>query len=207
MTKEMRGSGRSAGTHNPQRNYAMLNIYEAFSFTILECVPIDKKENEIPVAQRLLKNMNLKNTVVTADALHCQKETAAIIHKGKGIYVLVAKENQRLLLEEIRSRFDKYSGRIRRHEEGGRIIEILELPKSYALTDEWNGLKCFARMTSNRCVRYFITNTKDDLLICQAISLRWSVETFHKLKDYDMQEDAVRSTDRQAGAPQYRNAE
>lgn len=196
--KEMRGSGRSASTHNPQRNYAMLNIYEASSFTILECEPIDKKENEIPVAQRLLKQMDLKNTVVTADALHCQKETAAIIHEGKGIYVLVAKENQRLLLEEIQARFDKYSSRIRRHEEDGRIIEILELPKSYVLADEWNGLKCFARMNSSRCVRYFITNTKDDLLICQAISLRWKIETFHKLKDCDMQEDAVRSTDRQA---------
>lgn len=79
----------------------MLNIYEAASYTVIECEPIDKKENEIPVAQRLLKQMNLKNTVVTADALHCQRETAAIIHEGKGIYVLIAKENQKLLSEEI----------------------------------------------------------------------------------------------------------
>ena len=36
----------------------------------------DEKKNEIPVAQELLKTMDLKNTVLTADALHCQKETA-----------------------------------------------------------------------------------------------------------------------------------
>lgn len=53
-------------------------------------------------------------------------------------------------------------------------------------------------MTSSKCVRFFITNTRDGLLIRQAISLRWSVENFHKLKDYDMHEDAVRSTDKQA---------
>ena len=196
--KEMRGSGRTSGTNHPQRNYAMLNIYEAASYTVIECEPIDKKENEIPVAQRLLRQMNLKNTVITADALHCQRETAAIIHEGKGIYVLIAKENQKLLSEEIQSRFEKYPDKIRKYEEDGRVIEILELPKSYVLADEWAGLKCFARMTSSKCVRLFITNTRDDLLIRQAISLRWSVETFHKLKDHDMHEDAVRSTDKQA---------
>ena len=74
----------------------------------------------------------------------------------------------------------------------------MELPNNYALKDEWAGLKSFVKMTSKKCTRYFISNTKDDLLICQAISNRWAVETFHKLKDYDMDEDAVRSTDKQA---------
>lgn len=196
--KEMRGSGRASDTKNPQHNYSMLNIYEASSFTIIECEAIDKKENEIPVAQRLLEKMDLKNAVITADALHCQKKTAFIIHEGKGIYVLIAKDNQKTLLEEIISRFNRYPDKVRKYEDDDRTIEIMELPKNYALKDEWVGLKSFVKMISKKCTRYFISNTNDDLLICQAISNRWAVETFHKLKDYDMDEDAVRSTDKQA---------
>ena len=196
--KEMRGSGRASTTNNPQRNYAMLNIYEASSLTIIECEPIDTKENEIPVAQRLLKQMDLKNAVVTADALHCQKETASIIHAGKGKYLLIAKDNQKSLSDEIKARFNKYPEKVRTSTDGDRTIDILELPRNYALSDEWAGLKCFVRMVSKKCTRYFITNTADDLLIRQAVENRWMVETFHKLKDYDMQEDAVRSTDKQA---------
>ncbi|MGM9941093.1 MAG: ISAs1 family transposase [Bulleidia sp.] len=196
--KEMRESGRASNTKNPQHNYAMLNIYDASSYTIIECEAIDKKENEIPVAQRLLEKMDLKNAVITADALHCQKKTAFIILEGKGIYVLIAKDNQKSLYEEIQSRFNRYPEKVRKHEDDDRTIEIMELPNNYALKDEWAGFKAFAKMTSKKCTRYFISNINDDLLICQAIRNRWAVETFHKLKDYDMDEDAVRSTDKQA---------
>lgn len=196
--KEMRASGRSKDTNNPKRNIAMLNVFEANTYTILECVPIDEKENEIPVAQELLLKFNLKNTAVTADALHCQRTTAEIIHTGKGVYVLTVKENQPLLLKEINSRIDRYSDKVKHYEDDKRSYEILDLPKSYSLSDEWKGLKCFVRMHSDKCDRCFISNTTDHQLIIQAVSLRWSIETFHKMKDADMSEDAVRSTDRQA---------
>ena len=39
------------------------------------------KSNEIPAVQQLLEVMQLKGAVVTADAMHCQKETAALIIK------------------------------------------------------------------------------------------------------------------------------
>ncbi len=34
----------------------------------------DKKTNEIPVMQSMLKSMNIKNAVITADAMHCQTD-------------------------------------------------------------------------------------------------------------------------------------
>lgn len=196
--KEMRASGRSNVSKSPRRNTAMLNVFDANTYTVLECVPIDEKENEIPVAQELLLKFNLRNTAVTADALHCQKKTASIIHNGRGIYVLTVKENQPLLLEEIGSRMNKHADKIKRYEDGTRSFKFLDLPGKYALADEWKGLKCFAIMHSDKCDRAFIANTKDHQLIMQAISLRWSIETFHKMKGADMNEDAVRSTDRQA---------
>ena len=69
--KEMRGSGRSKDFQNPKRNIAMLNVYDTDMGTVLECVPIDQKESEIPAAQQIFETMDLKDSVLTADALHC----------------------------------------------------------------------------------------------------------------------------------------
>ena len=178
--KEIRGSGRSKDTKNPRRNTAMLNVYDTGCATVICCEPIDEKENEIPVSQELFRWMEFRNTILTADALHCQKETAALIDKQKGLYLLTVKDNQPLLAEEIKSRFDnpKYKNKVRRYEPEDRMIEILELPKNYVLKDEWAGLKCFVRMISNKgkkeCIRLFISSTSDERLICDAIEQRWS---------------------------------
>ncbi len=200
--KEIRGSGRSKDTQKPKRNMAMLNVYDSGLNTVVSCIPIGEKENEIPVSQQILRVMNLKNTVATADALHCQKDTAFLIDHKKGIYVLTVKDNQPSLLEEIQIRFDNPKSKITGYERDKRSIELLDLPKNYALSDEWAGLKTFVRMRSVKgkkdTVRYFISNTKDHRLIIEAIEKRWSCETMHKLKDMDLYEDAVRSTDKGA---------
>ena len=200
--KEIRGSGRSKDTQKPKRNTAMLNVYDSGLNTVVSCVPIGEKENEIPVSQQILRSMNLKNTVSTADALHCQRETADLINDRKGIYVLTVKDNQPSLSEEIQVRFNNPKSKITTHVCAQRIMEILDLPKNYALSDEWAGLKTFVRMRSvkgkKNTIRYFISNTKDHRLITDAIEARWACETMHKLKDMDLYEDAVRSTDRNA---------
>lgn len=203
--KEMRGSGRTSTTQNPRRNTAMLNVYDTGCATVICCEPIDEKENEIPVSQELFRWMEFKNSILTADALHCQRETVELIIKAHGMYLLTVKDNQPLLIKEIKARFDnpKNKKKIRIHEEDDRIIEILELPKNYSLADEWKGLKAFVRMHStkngkNPCVRYFIASTTDDRLICDAIILRWSCEQMHRIKDMDLFEDAIRSTDKTA---------
>ena len=67
----------------------------------------DTKTNEIPVMQSILKNLNVKNSVITADALHCQKDTAKIIIEAEADYVLQIKDNQKSLLEETKTYFHK----------------------------------------------------------------------------------------------------
>ncbi len=203
--KEMRGSGRASTTQSPRRNTAMLNVYDTGCATVICCEPIDEKENEIPVSQELFRWMEFRNSVLTADALHCQRETVELIINAHGMYLLTVKDNQPLLVKEIKARFDnpKYKNKIKVYEEDGRTIEILELPKNYALSDEWKGLKAFVRMHStknskNPCMRYFIASTADHRLICDAINLRWSCEQMHRIKDMDLFEDAIRSTDKTA---------
>jgi len=200
--KEFRGSGRSKDTRNPKGNIAMLNVYDTDTGTVIECIPIDEKESEIPAAQAVFETMDLSNTVLTADALHCQKVTAGIITNQKGVYILTVKDNQPLLLQEIKARFENPKSKIAKYELDGRVIEILSLPKNYVLADDWSGLKSFARMYSSRgknpCIRHFICNTSDHRLINDGITLRWSCEVMHKVKDCDLYEDAIRSTDKKA---------
>lgn len=200
--KEMRGSGRADDTASPARNRAHLNIYDSGTMTCICCEPIDEKENEIPVSQRLLAGMNLKKVIVTADALHCQRKTCDIIHQNKGLYVFTVKENQELLDQEINTRFDKYANQISTYEREGRTIQIYHLPKGYCV-DGFTGMKCFARMKSrkcrNGCERRFISNSTDDELICSAIESRWQIEDgFHREKDALFCEDGVTATDKNA---------
>lgn len=51
--------------------------------------------------------MELNGMIVTVDAMNCQKETAAVIHDGKGEYVLALKGNQGLFYEEVKGYFDE----------------------------------------------------------------------------------------------------
>jgi DDE_Tnp_1-associated/Transposase DDE domain len=64
------------------------------------------KGMEIPDALALLDKLVLKNNVVTADALLCQKSIAAKIVEREGDYVLPVKDNQKLLREDIQTAFE-----------------------------------------------------------------------------------------------------
>ncbi len=67
------------------------------------------KTNEIPVMPSMLASMDIKNTVITADSMHCQTDTTELIRKGKGDYVLQVKKNQSNLYKEIAAYFHKVS--------------------------------------------------------------------------------------------------
>jgi len=52
----------------------VLSFFETRQGLILAHETIDEKTNEIPVFQRLIKELELENVVYTLDALHCQKK-------------------------------------------------------------------------------------------------------------------------------------
>ena len=199
--KEVRGSGRSSSCSSPKKNFNVLNVYDSSLETCIYSKVIPDKTNEIPVAQDFLRKTILKNVVVTSDALHCQRETADIIAKGKGIYVLTVKDNQKLLLEEMQSLFEKHKEKIITIDRSKRTFEILFLPKSYGW-DGFTGMKVFIRMRSKTRsskreeIRYFISNTTKEELICEAIENRWHIENgLHREKDMFLNEDLFRSSE------------
>ena len=63
---------------------------------------VGDKTNEIPCIKPLLKDLDITGAVVTADALHTQKETARFIVENKRAdYVFIVKDNQSTLRQDI----------------------------------------------------------------------------------------------------------
>ena len=65
-------------------------------------IPIPSKTNEIPCLKELLLDLDLRGTLVTADALNTQKSTAAhVVQEKRADYLLVVKENQPKLFDKL----------------------------------------------------------------------------------------------------------
>ena len=63
---------------------------------------VDTKTNEIPVAQKLFPDLDLKGRFVSLDALHTQTQTARdIVLEGGGDYLLTVKDNQLKLHQNL----------------------------------------------------------------------------------------------------------
>jgi len=85
--KEENGTGRkyTQNSDDKVKNLQTLHVYDASDDICLYSRIIDRKTNEIPVAQEILATLNLKDTVVSFDALHTQKKTVAIILEQQGM--------------------------------------------------------------------------------------------------------------------------
>lgn len=204
--KEFRGSGRSANAASQKRNKNVLNVYNTSKEICIYSNPLDDKESEIKEAQEILARLNLKNAVVTGDALHCQKKTCQTIRDRKGNYVFTVKENQQSLLEEMKARMEKGKGAQTLFFNDCEYA-VLPLPSSYAGL-EFPGQKTYVRMVSSKrkrqascrqTERYFLSSLKDPRIIAEAIDNRWKIENdLHKTKDEIFSEDGYRFSDRNA---------
>jgi hypothetical protein len=99
--KTLRGS-----RHGKQRGLHLLGVLLHEDNTIVMQTLVGEKTNEIPIAQKILKNMkNVEGAVFTLDAIHTQSETARIVVKEKGAeYVLMVKDNQKELKKSLKCR-------------------------------------------------------------------------------------------------------
>ena len=62
---------------------------------------VEDKSNEIPALQALLSTLEIKGCMIVADALNCQKRTAKLVVEKDADYLLVVKNNQGRLHEDI----------------------------------------------------------------------------------------------------------
>lgn len=219
--KEQKGTGRNYKKEDKVPNLQTLHVYNASEGICLFSQAIDQKTNEIPVAQDLLKTMNLKDCIVTFDALHTQKNTVAIIKEQGGAYVGGLKGNQSALETEAAEYFDDECKK--HYQEKGDYYKTVEkahgkiekreyyLVKAYQSTEvkKWKGLKsfiCFVKNTEDIKtgkkgleIRYYIASISDVALCAEAIRGHWAVENnLHWHLDYSFSEDDNSTMDQKA---------
>jgi len=89
---------------------AVVSAYSVQSGRWLGSEPVAEKSNEIPAAQRLLKGVELDGSLVTADAMHTQTETARIVVQAKGgDYLFTVKGNQKGVADNARELYQRLS--------------------------------------------------------------------------------------------------
>ena len=140
---------------------------------------VDEKSNEITVIPKLLNALELTGTVVTIDAMGCQREIAKRMIEKKADYVLAVKGNQGLLAEQVRDSFlmlesdavaeeiDCGHGRVEQRK-CSVIADLSLIDKS----SEWVSLQGLVRIESERYhkatgktereIRYYITSLRAD---------------------------------------------
>ena len=99
--KTLRGS-IGAGETRGQR---LLAAYLPGEGVVLAQVAVDRKENEITAAPRLLETIDLRDKVVSGDAMLTQRELSRQVVSAGGEYLWTVKENQPQLYDDIATCF------------------------------------------------------------------------------------------------------
>ncbi len=99
--KTLRGS-RGWNTDHPLH---LLHAWSVEDGVCLGQVAVDRKSNEITAFPDLIDQLEIKGSVITADAIHTQKTSVKSIIEKKADYALPVKENQSSLLENIKLLF------------------------------------------------------------------------------------------------------
>ena len=203
--KAVRGTGKDG---DPNTNLQIITAYLTESGVVLGQEKIHEKTNEIPVFQEMLDDLNVKGKTVTADAMHCQKETCRKIVEKEGNYLFGLKGNQGTLHDNVALFFQDTPKEFemetfRTLEKNGGRLEWRRCRKLAELDwleekSQWPGLKAvFAidrRTTTSkgtsRETGYHITSCD-----CSAQKLlkmtreHWKVESMHWMLDVVFSED------------------
>ena len=90
-----------------KRGMRILSAYDTQTSITLGQLEVGAKTNEIPVMLELLPLLEIGGRIITADAMHCQRNTCQAIIQGGGNYVFQVKKNQAELYEVIQGVMDK----------------------------------------------------------------------------------------------------
>lgn len=194
----------------------VMNAWSSANDFCLGQMKVDGKSNEITAMPALMKLMDIKGSVVTADALNTQKDIASQIIDQGGDYVLALKGNHQFLHEDVKLFFEDAisdgfdvphgfceqdncgHGRIENRKYFSVGIEHLDFLRN---KDEWKGLKSIVCVQSRRCtkdnesieMRYYISSLDNIIKIARSIRHHWNVENkLHWVMDMDFDEDACR---------------
>lgn len=199
-----------------------LHIVTAWSSShqlVLGQKKVDKKSNELTAIPELIEMLEIAGSVITIDAMGCQKDIASLIIKKKGDYILALKGNQKLLYQAVKEWFEvarktdnigkkEYnyyeqveSGHHRGEKRQVWTVDVSELPPLHnqAL---WAGLKTVVMIVSERRLwnkttteaRFYLSSLSSNAeKIAGAIRSHWGIEnSLHWTLDVTFSEDKSR---------------
>jgi predicted transposase YbfD/YdcC len=186
-------------------------------------VATDAKSNEITAIPQLLEQIDLKGTLITIDAMGCQKEIIKQIVGGGGDCVIAVKDNQPKLLAAIQKPFFDHLEGDRKdfkhqshetHEDGhgrldDRYYDVAEVPSDFACRKDWPWVKaigCTVRITRHADgsetdeVRYYLSSRSlSGQRFAEAVRGHWGIESMHWVLDVNFREDDSRTRERTLG--------
>lgn len=166
------------------------------------------KSNEITAIPALLRLLTVKDCIITIDAMGCQKAIAETIIGKEADYILMVKDNQQELKEQVEKVFtmnpkteaeltiDVGHGRIEK-----RTCQAIDNLIFLDDKEEWPGLKSIAKVISERTdkrsgkqsaeTRYYISSLPaKPKIIGNAIRSHWAIENnLHWTLDMVFKED------------------
>jgi predicted transposase YbfD/YdcC len=218
--KTVRRSGSRRYDHGPLH---LVSAWASDQGLVLGQREVDGKSNEITAVPELLDTLHLDGSIVTLDAMGCQKDIAARIRAKGADYLLGLKANHGRAFEAVREHFERTGfdpGSGGRpvfdafDESHGRLVRRRVFVSSAARELEplsgWPDLRTVLAVEAIRGitgagkieaeVRYFLGSCSDDpAVLVRAIRRHWSIENaLHWVLDVTFREDDSRVRDRTA---------
>ena len=212
--KTVRGSG------NKRQGDPALHLVSAWAAKnrlMLAQVKTRDKSNEITAIPDLLKLIDVKDSIVTIDAMGCQTKIAKQIRSQEADYVFSLKKNQKTLYDNVKAIFARaeenkqkqyknilHCRKIEKIKDHGRVetrrYTLVSARDPLLFELRWPGLKGIGKVeitrTTNhkveRSTRYFITSLQyDDIdLFMEAVRKHWQIEVdLHWSLDVSFRED------------------
>lgn len=190
--------------------YHVVSAFAAENQLVLGELVTEEKSNEISAVPELLDSLDVAGSIVTADAMSCQKTIVQKIQEGKADYVIGLKGNQPALLEDVSLYFQEFSQKlpclVTRDKDQGRtekreyrlLTDLSWLPER----SEWAGLKAVGSVCStvtrngitSTDTRFFITSLTDIDRFAYAVRKHWAIENqLHWCLDVIFDEDSSRA--------------
>lgn len=137
--KETRNTAKkNSPEKEASRNLNEFNVMSTEWGICLSSTRIDEKSNEIPEMQKVMKQIDCRGCIVTADAMNTQKATAwAIIKEAHGDYCLALKENQKTAHRKVKEYFASEELRKGIQEKEGGYLKETEMTSGQTITREY----------------------------------------------------------------------
>ena len=200
---------------NDQKAVQILSVFLNDDHIILAHEEIATKTNEIPMAQRLMEELEISGYIFTFDALNCQEKTLRTAKKTGNDVIVQVKGNQKTLFNDCKTIAETtppdevYQEPVTktRNRIESRKVEIFSEP-TLTPNEKWDLVKVIVKIERYRQV--FDTKTKswknsDEISFyistivlsaqefCQAIRNHWGIENRnHHVRDVTMGEDKSR---------------